>query len=235
VSGIEARGVVKRFGGLTALDGVDLTVGEGEIVALLGPNGAGKSTLLRILATALLPDDGTCHVAGHDVAIEDAAVRRVIGFVSGDERSWYWRISGRQNLEFFAVLHGVARRHAGEHASRMLTAVGLDDVADRRVDRYSSGMRARLAVARALLPKPRVVLMDEPFRNLDPAAAAGARDLVRELASADHAAVLLATHDLHEASTLASRVVILARGRVAARVDGGADAAQLESTFLAVR
>src|SRR5207249_2002513 len=117
----------------------------------------------------------------HDVVREEAAVRRAIGFVSGDERSWYWRLSGRRNLEFFAALYGQARPAARRLAAEMLVAVGLEGVAERRVDRFSSGMRARLAIARALLPHPSVVLMDEPFRNLDPVAAIEARELVRTL------------------------------------------------------
>ena len=152
--GIRVRGIVKRFAGHTALDSVDLDVAPGEVVALLGPNGAGKSTLLRILGTTVLPDEGTATVGGHDVANDAVAVRRRIGVTLGDERSWYWRLSGRQNLEFFGAMYGLRRRAARARAAGLLREVGLEQAADRRFDGYSSGMRARLSMARALLAEP---------------------------------------------------------------------------------
>jgi len=144
------------------LDGVDPDVRPGQVVALLGRNGAGKSTLLRVLGTTVLPDEGDAHVAGHHVASAAREVRRHTGLVLGEERSWYWRLSGRANLEFFGVLLGLRRDAARARADELLHLMQLAPVADQRFDGYSSGMRARLSIARALLGRPRVLLLDEP-------------------------------------------------------------------------
>jgi ABC-2 type transport system ATP-binding protein len=226
------QGLTKRFGAVTALAGIDLSVAPGEVVTLLGPNGAGKSTLIRILATTVLPDEGSVHVAGYDAVAQPTAVRRSFGLALGDERSWYWRLSGRRNLEFFAALYGLRRREAAARVDVLLREIGLADAADRRFDGYSTGMRMRLSLARALLPDPRVLLLDEPTRSLDPLAASAFQARVLELASARRMAVLYATHDLHEAAEIASRVLILVRGRVAATLAGGSDAAALERSLL---
>jgi ABC-2 type transport system ATP-binding protein len=225
---ISVRGLVKRFGSVVALAGVDLQIRAGEIVALLGPNGAGKSTLLRVLGTAVLPDEGSASVMGHDVRAEPAAVRRSIGLVLGDERSWYWRLTGRHNLEFFAAMHGMRRHAAALRAIDLLDQVDLLDAADRLFAGYSSGMRTRLSLARALIAEPPVLLLDEPTRNLDPVAAHSFREMVTRLAEERGTAVLFATHDLHEAAEIATHVVGLASGRVAFTKDRGADAKELE-------
>jgi ABC-2 type transport system ATP-binding protein len=229
--GVRVAGLEKSFSGHVALRGVDLEVSWGGIVALLGPNGAGKSTLLRILGTTVLPDRGQAEVAGHDVVVDPGAARRCLGLVLGEERSWYWRLSGRDNLQFFAVLQGLPRRVAQARANELLADVGLADAADRRFDRYSSGMKARLSLARALLRKPPVLLLDEPTRTLDPVAASSFRAEVRSQAEAGRA-VLFATHDLHEAAALASRVVVMADGAVAATTDEPSDAASLEAMLV---
>lgn len=229
--GLRTVGLEKRFGKLAALRGLDLEVPWGAIVAVLGANGAGKSTLLRILATTVLPDSGHAEVAGHDVVAHPAAARRSLGLVLGDERSWYWRLSGRSNLEFFAALHGLRRPAARRRADELLSAVALTEQADRRFDRYSSGMRARLSLARALIHEPPVLCLDEPTSTLDPVAAASFRELIRRQAEAGRA-VLFTTHDLHEAAAVASMVVVLARGQVAARVYDRPDAARLESILI---
>jgi ABC-2 type transport system ATP-binding protein len=215
--GIHARGVSRRFGTVVALDHVDLDVAPGEVVAVMGPSGAGKSTLLRVLATLVAPDAGTAAVAGADLAREGAAVRRAIGLVLGEERSWYWRLSGRANLEFFAALHGCDRATARTRAAALLTGVGLGGgAADRRVGTYSSGMRARLALARGLVGEPRVLLLDEPTRSLDVGAADHVRALLRDHVAERSTAVLLVTHAAGEAAALADRVVVLGDGRIVA-------------------
>ena len=226
-AGVLVADLEKRFGSVSALSGVNLSVPWGRVVALLGPNGAGKSTLLRILGTTVLPDCGRVEVAGQDVVAEPVLARRSLGLVLGDERSWYWRLSGRDNLEFFAALHGLRRSSARARVGELLASVGLAEAADRRFDRYSSGMRARLSLARALLCEPPVLLFDEPTRTLDPLAAASFRDEVRSQAGAGRA-VLFATHDLHEAAALADRVVVLVKGRVRSVTDERVDAGQLE-------
>jgi ABC-2 type transport system ATP-binding protein len=234
MQGICARGLVKRYRKTMALDGVDLEVEPGTIVALLGPNGAGKSTLVRILATTVLPDEGTASIMGHDVMHDGARARDSLGVMLGNERSWYWRLSGRRNLEFFAALYGMKRRPAAARATQLFEEVDLVEAADKRVGEYSSGMRARLALARAMLREPPVLVLDEPTQNLDPVASANFRDIVARLASERGTAVLLTTHNLHEAAAVAKGIVVLAMGRVVSKREAGADAADLEATLLEV-
>src|ERR1700694_42831 len=147
---IAGVGLVRHVGGNVALGGVDMEVWPGEVVALLGPNGAGKSTLIRILATTLLPTAGSARIAGSDVSRSPQIARRSIGLVLSEERSFFWRLSGAANLEFFGALHGLSRAQARQRAAETLAVVGLTEMASKRVDRYSTGMRSRLAIARAL-------------------------------------------------------------------------------------
>jgi ABC-2 type transport system ATP-binding protein len=231
VAGISAVGLVKRYGDITALAGVDLHVSPGEVVALLGPNGGGKSTLLRILGTTVLPDEGNASVAGHDVVSEPLAARRGLGLMVGDERACYWRLSGRRNLAFFAALHGLRGRSAREEIDRLLDRVALADVADRRVAGYSSGMRMRLLLARALLGSPRVLLLDEPTNRLDPEAAVTFRRLLEQSSAESDMAVLFATHGVREAAEIADRAVVLRGGRFVAELTAP-DADDLERQLI---
>jgi ABC-2 type transport system ATP-binding protein len=196
---------------------VSLDVYAGEFVGLLGPNGAGKTTLLKMVATLIAPDRGSVTVAGHDVVRDAASVRSVIAPVLANERSLYWRLSAQENLELFAVL---LRLPKGDIASRVddaLDIVGLRDTGRKMVGQFSAGMMQRLLVARALLGHPRVLLLDEPTRSLDPTAAHSFRLFLREeLATRRQCAVLIATHRTEEAFELCDRVVIMHRGRVAA-------------------
>ena len=199
---------------IEALRGVDLAVGQGEILSLLGPNGAGKTTLLKILCCLVLPDRGRAIVGGHDTTHENA-VKRVLGLVHSDERSFYWRLSARENLRFFARLYDVPPRATEGRIDELLRRVDLGDAADRPFSGYSSGMKQRVAIARALLHDPPILLLDEPTRSLDPVAAMALRRFVLdELSRRDGKTILLATHDLREAETLSDRVAILVRGRV---------------------
>jgi ABC-2 type transport system ATP-binding protein len=234
VDGIRVREIRKRFRDVQALDGISLDVAPGDVVAVLGPNGAGKSTLIRILSTTVIPDSGSATVAGHDVVRDAMAARRSLGVMMGDERSHYWRISGRRNLAFFAALVGLSRREGAARAELLLDAVGLADAADRPVLGYSSGMRARLALARALLADPPLLLLDEPTRNLDPLAAIRFRESAARLAAERGTGILFATHDLHEAVAISSRILVLGAGRVVLEESArGLDAPRLESAFLA--
>ena len=233
VSGIIVSSLFKSFRSVDALRGVNLEVSFGETVVLLGPNGAGKSTLLRILGTTVLPDRGTAVVAGHDVEREPGLVRRSVGLMLGDERSWYWRLSGRKNLEFFAVIHGLRRQAAARRTQELLEEVGLADAAERRFDGYSSGMRARLSLARALISEPPVLLLDEPTRNLDPAATADFHGTLAELVRRRNTAILMATHDLHEAAEVADRTVALVAGKVVFSKYRGASPRELEHELVA--
>jgi ABC-2 type transport system ATP-binding protein len=231
--GIRVRGLVKRFGRVVALDGLDLDVDLGEIVAVLGPNGAGKSTLLRILGTTVLPDEGSASVAGADVVKEAVEARRQLGLMVGDEHALYWRLTGRDNLRFFGSLYGMSKADTAARAAELLEALGLADAADRRVLGYSSGMRTRLLLGRALLTDPPLLLLDEPTRNLDPVAAVEFREIALRLTKQRGAGILFATHDLHEATTIATRVVVLSAGRavLTERVEGMAPAG-LEARLL---
>jgi len=234
MEGIRVREIRKRFRDVQALDGVSLDVEPGEVVALLGPNGAGKSTLIRILGTTVIPDSGSVTVGGHDVVRDAIAARRSLGLMIGDERSHYWRISARRNLAFFAAMVGIPRREAAARAERLLNAVGLTGAADRPVLGYSSGMRARLSLARAMLADPPLLLFDEPTRNLDPLAAARFRKSASRLAGERGHGILFATHDLHEAVAISTRILVLSAGRIVLEEPArDLDAARLESAFLA--
>jgi ABC-2 type transport system ATP-binding protein len=232
VSAIEVDGVRKRFGDVEALRGVSLKVAPGEIVALLGPNGAGKSTLLRVIATLITPDEGTVRIGDHDAVAEPLAARASFGLMLGEERSLFWRLSGRQNLDFFGALQGLGREEASRRTAVLLDRFGLGDVADRRCGEYSTGMRARLGLARALIAEPPVLLLDEPARSLDPVAAADLRGLLTSLAGDGGTAVLYATHDLHDAAEVAARTIGIGRGEVAFEHAAGVSAGELERSLL---
>jgi ABC-2 type transport system ATP-binding protein len=197
-----------------ALENVSLTVRRGEILGLIGTNGAGKTTLIKILATLVLPTGGQATVDGWDLVRDSEQVKGVVGLVTGDERSFYWRLTGQQNLEFFAAFQGLSAEASTKRIDELKQQLGLD-VLDRPFGLYSTGMRQRLAIARALLRRPSVLLLDEPTRSLDPLAAGRLhrflRDtLVRELGCS----VLLSTHSLHEAKAVCDRVAVLHHGRL---------------------
>ena len=199
----------------TAVDGVDLRVEQGEIFGLLGTNGAGKTTTMRILATLLLATSGEAWVLGVDVARRPRDVRRLFGAVLSGERSLYWKLTGRENLEYFAALYHVPPADTRRRIDAVLDTVKLADRADDYVERYSMGMRQRLVLARALLPDPPLLLLDEPTVGLDPQAAHEMRDRVRELRS-EGRTVVLTTHYMEEADQLCDRIAIIDHGRIVA-------------------
>ncbi|HUC44615.1 MAG TPA: ABC transporter ATP-binding protein, partial [Candidatus Sulfotelmatobacter sp.] len=199
---------------IEALRGVDLHVRTGEIFGLLGPNGAGKTTLVKILSCLVLPDRGRAVVGGEDVRRENR-VKPNIGLVHSDERSFYWRLSGRDNLRFFARLYDVPGPRIESRIDELLERVELSHAAGQRFSGYSSGMKQRLAVARALLHDPPILLMDEPTRSLDPASSLSLREFIRdELKGRLGKTILLATHNLREAEMLCDRLAILVKGTV---------------------
>jgi ABC-2 type transport system ATP-binding protein len=210
---IEVRALTRSFGARLALDGVSLEVPAGGVHALLGPNGAGKTTLLRVLTGLVAPTSGHALIGGVDVAGSPLAVRQLIGLVPSGDRTFYLRLSGLENLLFFARLRGFARRTARERALQRLADVGLNDAATQSVGTYSHGMQKRLSVARALLHDPAVLLVDEATHDLDPEAAHGVRELARRAAEGG-AAVLWATQRVDEIRGLAGRLTLLDRGRV---------------------
>jgi ABC-2 type transport system ATP-binding protein len=199
---------------VVALQDVTFEVRPGEIFGLLGANGAGKTTLLKILAGLILPSGGRAEVDGADVARDDRAVKQSIGFVTSDERSFYWRLTGRENLHFFAALCGLDPVSGRSRAAALLDSMELTPVADQQFLGYSSGMKQRLAIARALLHDPPILCLDEPTRSLDPIAAKHLRRFVIDRLNREEAkTVLLATHNLQEAEEMCGRLLVLDRGR----------------------
>ena len=201
----------------TALHQISCDIRRGEFFGLLGPNGAGKTTLFKILATLILPDEGTARVEGCDVVRDAGRVRRVLASVIVDERSLYWRLSAHENLRLFAVLHGVQSQMLNRRVSELLELVGLGEAGSKPAGAFSSGMKQRLLIARALIARPKVLLLDEPTRSLDPISARDFRAFLREeIAGRRGCTVLLATHNTEEALELCDRVAILDRGRLLA-------------------
>lgn len=199
------------------LRSVSLEVRRGEFFGLLGPNGAGKTTLFKTLSTLVTPDAGRIDVAGFDLVSEPHRVRRVLCPVIADERSLNWRLSARENLRIFAALHRLERRRVDEEIARVLEVVDLGDAHEKPVGQYSSGMKQRLLIARALLSRPEVLLLDEPTRSLDPVSARNFRQFLREeVVGRQGCTVLLATHSADEAFELCDRLAVLDRGRIVA-------------------
>jgi ABC-2 type transport system ATP-binding protein len=217
----------RRVRYVPVLRDVTIDVAEGEFFGLLGPNGAGKTTLFKTLATLVLPDAGCATVAGYDIVRDAPAVRRVLAPVIADERSLYWRLTARANLELFAALQGLRGPLARERVDELLGVVSLAETAEKMVGQFSSGMKQRLLIARALLPRPKVLLLDEPTRSLDPLSARSLRRFLREeLSGRQGCTILLATHNTEEALELCDRVAVLDRGRLLAA--GATDALAAE-------
>ena len=212
---IEAVGLTKSFGAVTALDGLDLTVTAGRVCALLGPNGAGKTTAIRILATLTRPDGGRASVAGHDVLRQPGQVRAAIA-LAGQHAAVDDDLTGRENLVILGLMYHLGRRRARQRAAALLTEFGLADAADRLVKTWSGGMRRRLDVVGSLILSPRVLFLDEPTTGLDPRSRSEIWATVRGLAAAG-TTVLLSTQYLNEADQLADDVVIIDAGRVIAQ------------------
>lgn len=225
---IKTRGLTKRFPqtswwfprGLEdklAVDSVDLELSEGEIFGLVGPNGAGKTTLIRLLSTMVLPTSGAAIVGGFDVVKAAREVRRLVGLVSSNERSFYWRLTGRQNLSFFGDLYQIPSAEARAWMEELFDLLELSDIADARFDRYSTGQRQRMSIARGLLTKPRILLMDEPTKGVDPVGAAQLVRIIRQrVAQLWTPTILVTSHNLTEIERLCGRIALMAHGRIIA-------------------
>jgi ABC-2 type transport system ATP-binding protein len=210
-----AEGLVKTYGSIRALDGLDLAVPEGSVLALLGPNGAGKTTCVRVLTTLLQPDAGRAEVAGIDVLRRPRDVRAVIG-LSGQYAAVDEYLTGYENLDMIGRLYHLGRSAARRRARELLAQFGLDDAADRPVKTYSGGMRRRLDLAGALVARPQVLFLDEPTTGLDPRSRTDMWATLAELVAAG-ATLLLTTQYLEEADRLADSIVVIDHGRVIAR------------------
>jgi ABC-2 type transport system ATP-binding protein len=199
----------------TAVNGVGLQIERGEIFGLLGPNGAGKSTTIRMLCTLLEPTSGTAHINGYDVVKQANDVRRSLGTLLAGERSIYWKLTGRENLEYFAALYHIPPAAAKKRVEELIERMELKERANELVEKYSTGMKQRIAIAKALLARPPILLLDEPTLGLDPQAARRLRELIAELKQEGHT-ILLTTHYMEEADQLSDRIGIIDQGRVIA-------------------
>jgi ABC-2 type transport system ATP-binding protein len=199
-----------------ALDGVTFTMERGETVAILGQNGSGKSTLVRLLSTLLLPDGGSARILGHDVVAEPRAVRRLVNRVSV-EASFFKKMSAAENLGYAARYYGMTSKDTRDRIPEILERVGFPpDRRDEPMEALSRGMQQKVALARALLTSPVVLLLDEPTTGLDPRSKLEVQEFIREIRETHDSTILLCTHDLGEAENLAERVGILDRGRLLA-------------------
>ena len=230
---IEVQGLVKSYGEVVALDGLDLQVEAGTVFGLLGPNGAGKTTLVRVLATLLRPSGGRARVMGHDVIAEPLAVRRRIG-LAGQFAAIDAELTGRENLEMIARLYRLSNVVARARADEVLDRFGLVEAADRRVSTYSGGMRRRLDLGASLTGRPPVLLLDEPSTGLDPRSRQELWMIVDELRR-DGTTVLLTTQYLEEADRLAQRIAVVDRGRIAAQGTAAELKATIGTVVLSVR
>jgi ABC-2 type transport system ATP-binding protein len=215
----------ERGGKTVALSDISLRVAAGETLVLLGPNGSGKTTTLKLISGMLLPDQGRVLVQGADTRRESARARCGVGFAIANERSFFPRLTARENLDFFATLEDVPRKQRPEHVARVLHQTGLTEAANTLTMKFSSGMYQRLGIARALLKNPSVLLLDEPTRSLDPASALQFWNLVREL-PARGCALVLATHNFQEAVATGNQVAVLFRGHLAGKRALGAMSAE---------
>ena len=207
-------GVIRRKAlTVDAVRGVSFAVEQGELFGLLGPNGAGKTTTIKMLITLLLPSSGSARVLGYDVVDDAREVRRRIGYVFGGDRGLYERLSGLDNLRYFAELYGVSGRRQRTRIDEVLELVGLRGREKERVEGYSRGMRQRLHIARGLLHDPAVVFLDEPTIGVDPVGARELRATISELVRAGKT-LLLTTHYMFEADTLCDRIAVIAKGSI---------------------
>ena len=230
---IEATGLVKSFGEVRAVDGVDLAVRGGSVYGVLGPNGAGKTTTIRMLATLLTPDAGAARVLGHDIVEESDAVRGLVS-LTGQLASVEEDLTGRENLVLLGRLLGLRRADAKTRAGELLEAFGLADAAARLVKHYSGGMRRRLDIAASLVVTPELMFLDEPTTGLDPRSRNQVWDIIRALV-AEGTTILLCTQYLDEADQLADGIAVIDHGRVIAEGTPGQLKASVGSGALRVR
>jgi ABC-2 type transport system ATP-binding protein len=198
-----------------AVKGISFDVDFGELFGLVGPNGAGKTTTIKMLTTLLTPTSGTAKVLGFDIVEEVTKIRRVIGIIFGGERGLYYRVSGRENLRYFADLYGVPLSKREQRITDLLEMVGLADRSEERVEGYSRGMKQRLHIAKGLINDPELIFMDEPTIGLDPEAARETRLMIRGLVEKGKT-ILLTTHYMFEADELCQRIGVIAGGKIVA-------------------
>ncbi|WP_391121054.1 ABC transporter ATP-binding protein [Psychrobacillus sp. L3] len=198
-----------------ALKGISFSVNKGEIFGLLGPNGAGKTTMIKILTTMLIPTSGKVSVMGLDPVTEHMQLRPHINFILGGERNLYWRLSAYDNLAYFSDLYKVPQHEQKQRINDLLELVGLQDVANQKVETFSKGMKQRLQIARGLVNKPEILFLDEPSIGLDPVSARKLREILRQLNDSG-TTILLTTHYMYEADELCDRIAFIDKGQLIA-------------------
>ena len=218
---IEVEGISKTFKVknmvIKALDKVTFTINKG-IGALVGHNGAGKTTLIKILSTLIIPDEGDAYLNGYSIKEDEKKIKEIVGVMMISERTFYYRLSGLDNLVFFGIIQGLSINEARRRAKELLELVGLSDFANVQYMKYSTGMQRKLALARALIHDPPIILMDEPTIGMDPVSARDFRSLVKKL-SREGKTILLTSHNMKEIEDLANKIVVLKRGKVIAEGD----------------
>ena len=204
---------VKKY--YVALSCVNIEINKGDKVAFLGANGAGKTTLLKIIGGLLYPSEGYVKVNGFDTIKNNLNARKTVGSVLNEERSFYWRLTGRQNLQFFGVLDNLYGKEIDSKIDELTKLVGLDDACDKLFAGYSSGMKQKLAIARGLLSAPEILILDEPTRTLDPISAEDVKNLLKDrIHTKNEKTLLIATHRLDEAEILCNKVCIMKKGQI---------------------
>jgi len=199
---------------IAAINQVNLAVNKGEIFATLGPNGTGKTTLIKILCSLIIPTSGTAFINGYDVVKNEHKIKSLVGLVIGEERSFYWRLTGRENLEFFGVLHNLPLRQVRKRIETVMELLQVEDP-DRRFQEYSTGNKQKLALGRCLLTNAEVIFMDEPTKSLDPGVASRLRQFIKDvLVQKENKTVFLATHSIQEAEGMADRIAIMDKGLI---------------------
>jgi len=211
---IETFGITKMFKDFTAVDSVDIRVQEGEIYGLLGPNGAGKSTIIRMLTTLSKPTRGTAKVAGFDIVKDAEKVRESVGMVS-EKMIMYDRLTAYENLRLFGKLYNVPKKELDDRISELLKVVNMTKWSDVQIGKFSTGMKQRINVVRALISMPKIVFMDEPTLGLDPQSTAEIRNFIKKLNDKQGLTIVLTTHIMNEADILCNRIGLIDRGKIA--------------------
>jgi len=211
---ITVRELYKSFGKIKAVNGISFSAPDARITGLLGPNGAGKTTTLRMLYSLLPPDAGEIRIDGLDPTKNAMEIKRTLGVVP-DSRGLYGRLTARENIAYFAALHGLSDKHTRQRIDELSDTLGMQDFIDRKTEGFSQGQRVKVAIARAMVHEPQTVLLDEPSNGLDVMATRALREYIRNLKSAGHS-IVLSTHIMQEVAALCDHVVIIAGGRIAA-------------------